>query len=160
MSFRQLQTQTQMHWLIRVQDGENFRNSKYPFWGVKRGKGDNIKTIVKKFNKGDVLWFITSTRYGGKIIGMGEYTCYYDRHDEQLIPINTYSNKEQNWKGDEDWSIQIHYENLYDTEKQNISAVIQCGAIILNYETFKNRNLPDLCMHYNNFKFYAEPKKF
>ena len=24
------------HWLIRVKDGENFRNSKYPFWGVKR----------------------------------------------------------------------------------------------------------------------------
>ena len=43
---------------------------------------------------------------------------------------------------------------------QNILALIQCGGIILNYETFKDRNLPDLHMHYNNFKFYAEPKKF
>lgn len=27
------------HWIIRVNNGENFRNSKYPFWGVKRGRG-------------------------------------------------------------------------------------------------------------------------
>lgn len=42
-------------WIIRVNDGENFRNSKYPFWGVKLGKNGNIKTIVKKIKKGDIL---------------------------------------------------------------------------------------------------------
>ena len=35
-------------WIIRVNDGENFRNSNFPFWGVKRGKSGCIKTIVKK----------------------------------------------------------------------------------------------------------------
>ena len=35
-------------WIIRVNDGENFHNSKFPFWGVKRGRGGCIKTIVKK----------------------------------------------------------------------------------------------------------------
>lgn len=38
-------------WIIRVNDGENFRNSKFLFFfwgGVKRGKGGCIKTIVKK----------------------------------------------------------------------------------------------------------------
>ena len=35
-------------WIIRVKDGENFRNSKFPFWGVKRGKNGCIKTVVKK----------------------------------------------------------------------------------------------------------------
>ena len=38
-------------WIIRVNDGENFRNSKFFFfffWGGKRGKGGWIKTIVKK----------------------------------------------------------------------------------------------------------------
>ena len=39
------------HWLIRVQNGENFRNSRYPFWGLKRGKGGGIKTIVNKIEK-------------------------------------------------------------------------------------------------------------
>ena len=57
------------HWLIRVQDGENFRNSKYQFWGVKRGSGGGIKTIVNKIQKGDILWFMTSKPYGGKLIG-------------------------------------------------------------------------------------------
>ena len=147
------------HWLIRVQNGDNFRNSKYPFWGVKRGNGGCIKTIVNKINKGDILWFMTSKAYGGKLIGMSEFTCYYDRHDEPLLPLHTYSNKEQNWKGDDDWSIQIHYENLYNIEKQNIEACVQCGGVILEYETFKERGLPDLYLHYKNFKFYGEPTK-
>ena len=152
---------SQQHWIIRVQDGENFRNSKHPFWGVKRGKNNCIKTTVNnKFKKGDILWFMTSKNYGGKLIGMSEYTCWYDRHDEPIFPIHTYSNKEQNWKGDEDWCIQIHYKNLYNTEKQNIKAVIQCGGIILEYETFKDKGLPDLYNHYNMFKYYGEPKKF
>ena len=148
------------HWLIRVQDGENFRNSKYQFWGVKRGSGGGIKTIVNKIQKGDILWFMTSKKHGGKLIGMCEYTYYYDRKDEPLILMNTYLNKEQNWKGKEDWEIQIHYKNLYITEKQNIKASVQCGGIILEYETFKDRGLPNLYNHYNNLKYYAESKIF
>ena len=150
------------HWLIRVQDGENFRNSLHPFWGVKSGainkktfkRGNGIKTIVEKINPGDILWFFTSKAYGGKVIGMSEFTNYYDRHDEPLIPVHTYSNREQNWKGDEDWSIQIHYKNLYNTETQNLNMVLQCGGVILEYETFKNKGLPDLYEHYKNFKYY------
>lgn len=148
------------HWLIRVEDGENFRNSKYPFWGVKKGRNGCHKAIIKKFKKGDVLWFMTSKRYGGKLIGVSEFTNYYDRDDEPLININTYSNKEQNWSGTEEWTLQIHYENLYITEKQNIKASVQCGAVILEYDTFKDRGLPDLYKHYSNFKYYAEPKVF
>lgn len=156
MSFQQ----EPKHWLIRVKDGENFRNSKYPFWGVKKGNHGQIKTIVNKIKKGHILWFMTSKKHGGKLIGMSEYTCYYDRANEPLIPVHTYSNREQNWKGEENWSIQIHYENLYITEKQNIKAAVQCGGIILEYETFKDRGLPNLYNHYNMFKYYAEPKIF
>ena len=149
--------QESKHWLIRVKDGENFRNSKYPFWGVKRGNHGCIKTIVNKIKQGDALWFMTSKKYGGKLIGVSRYICSYDRDNEPLIPIHTYSNKEQNWEGEENWSIQIHYENLYITEKQNIKASVQCGGIILEYETFKDKKLPNLYNHYNMFKFYAEP---
>ena len=152
--------QESKHWIIRVKDGVNFKNSKYPFWGVKRGNHGCIKTIVNKIKKGDILWFMTSKKYGGKLIGMSEYTYYYDRQDEPLISMNTFSNKEQNWEGDEDWDIQIHYENLYITEKQNIEASIQCGGIILEYETFKDKILDNLYEHYKNFKYYAEPKIF
>jgi hypothetical protein len=91
---------------------------------------------------------------------MAEYSCNYDRVDEPLITINTYSNKEQNWKGEDDWDIQIHYTNFYNTEVQNLEIVIQCGATIMEYETFKDKkkDFPDLYHHYKNFKFYAKPK--
>ena len=150
----------QKHWIIRVQDGENFRNSKYPFWGLKRGKGGGIKTIVNKLKPGDILWFLTSKSYGGNFIGMSEYTCYYDKDDEPLVPIHTYSNIDQCWTDPGLWSIQIHYKNLYITHKQNIQAIIQCAGTILEYDRFKDRGLPDLNNHYNNFKYYAEPNVF
>jgi len=145
------------HWIVRVQDGENFRNSTYPFWGVKKGRGGCIKSIVNKMKEGDVLWFLTSKLYGGKIIAMAEFQCYYDRSDEPLFRVHTYSNKEQNWKGDDDWSIQIHYKNLYNTEKQNLNALIQCGGVILEYDTFKEKISPNLYSHYQGFKYYGQP---
>ena len=154
---------SQKHWLIRVGDGENFKNGIYNFWGVKRGscKEGGQKTIVKKIVEGDILWFFTSKKYGGKIIGMAEYTNFYDRKDEPLIQINTLTNKEQNWKGDDNWDIQINYTNLYNTDKQNIQICIQCGGMILEYDTFKDNSKAgsiksDLYMEYGCFKRYAE----
>jgi hypothetical protein len=146
------------HWIIRVNDGINFKNSVYPFWGIKRGRNGCMKTLVSKINKGDILWFITSKPYGGKIIGMSEFCEYYDREDEPFLPINTKTNEEQNWIGGELWDIQIHYCNLYITEKQNITGCIQCAGNILNYETFKDKINGNLFEHYKNFVFYAEPK--
>ena len=148
------------HWIFRVNNGDNFRNSIYPFWGVKRGKNGCMKTIITKIKPGDILWFMTSKAFGGKIIGMSEYCGFYDRNDEPLIHINTKTNEEQGWKGDECWDIQIHYVNLYITEKQNITACIQCGSNILEYETFKDKISGDLYEHYKNYKFYSEPKVF
>ncbi len=148
------------HYIIRVGDGINFRNSKYPFWGVKRGRNGCIKSIVEKINIGDILWFMTSKPYGGKLIGVSEYNGFYDINDEPLLQINTKTNKEQNWSGDDIWDIQMNYINLYITERQNITGCIQCSSIILNYEKFKGKINGNLYEHYNNFKFYAEPKIF
>lgn len=145
------------HWIFRVNDGENFRNSKFPFWGVKRGRNNCIKSIIQKIKIGDILWFMTSKPYGGKLIGMAEFTGFYDRNDETLIQMYTLSNEEQCWKGDSAWDIQIHYCNLYNTEKQNIIACIQCAGTVFNYELFKEKIKDDLYTHYTNFKFYAEP---
>ncbi len=146
-------------WIIRVNDGENFRNSKYSVWGVKRGHGGGHKTIVKKMNKGDILCFLTSKKYGGKIIGMSEYCEFHDRNDDQLLRKETVTNDEQNWKGDEEWDIQINYCNLYITERQNITGCIPCAGVILEYERWKNEINGNLYNHYENFKFYAEPQK-
>ena len=147
------------YWLIRVKDGINFKNSKYRFWGVKRGRNNSIKGIVKKIKAGDILGFFTSKKYGGRMIGFAEFTIFYDRQDEQLINIHTFSNKEQGWIGDEDWTIQIQYNNLYlVTEKQYIPICIQCAGIILQYEKYKDKIKDNLKVHYKNFKFYSEPE--
>ena len=148
-------------WIIRVGDGENLRNSKYPYWGVKRSGG--IKTVVDKFKDGDLLSFLTSKKHGGKIIGIAKYTHHLDRKDCGIT--GSYSNKEQNWKGDEDWDIIIHYKNFYDIENyKHFDAVIQCGGTILKYETFKAKDkykdLPDISFHYTYHNKYITPKKF
>jgi hypothetical protein len=146
------------HWIIRVNDGENFRNSVYPYWGVKRGRNGCMKTIVSKIRPGDICWFMTSKKYGGKLIGMSEYVSFYDKNDEPLLQVNTKTNEEQNWVGDELWDIQMLYCNLYIIEKQNITGCIQCGGNILKYETFKEKINGDLYEHYRNFKRYADPQ--
>jgi hypothetical protein len=148
------------HWIFRVNDGVNFKNSKYPFWGIKAGRNDCIKSIVKKMKQGDICWFLTSKPYGGKIIGMSEYTHFHDRRDEPLLQIYTMDNNKQNWNGNDSWVIQIHYINLYITEKQNINAIIQNSSTILNYSTFRHLIKDDLTIHYKNFKYYAEPIQF
>jgi hypothetical protein len=145
------------HWLIRVKDGINFKNSKYNIWGSKRGRHDCIKTIIKKIKPEDILWFFTSKNFGGRCIGMAEYTNFFDRNDEPLVSFHTYGNKELGWNGDEEWDIQLHYKDLYITEKQDIKIVIQCAGTVMEYDTFKKKIKDDLYMHYKNYCFYCEP---
>jgi hypothetical protein len=139
------------HWMFRVKDGRNFRNSKYLFWGVKRGNG-GVKTIVQRFQPGDVLWFITSAKYGGQAIAVAEYTCMYDRKDEPLLQIHTYTNAEQGWDGEDEWDIQIHYKHLHNIEQYKIPISIQCAGAILQYDTFKCKIPEDLHSRYEQIK--------
>ena len=144
------------HWLIRIGDGINFLQSTYAMWGIKRGRGARLKTFVKKFKPGDILWFFTSKKYGGKFIGMAEYTRMFDRHDEQLVRIHTLTNAEQNWIGSDDWSIQIHYKNLYIVcEKQTIRVCIQHAANMFDYKKYMHKVDGDLYEHYRCFKGYG-----
>ena len=144
------------HWMIRIGDGINFINSTYAVWGVKRGRNGAIKGLVKKIKPGDILWFFTSKKFGGNFIGMAEYTRMFDRDDEKLIKIHTLTNAQQNWTGNEDWSIQIHYKNLYLVFlKQNIPVCIQNPGIIFDYENFTHAVGGALFEHYRCFKGYG-----
>ena len=80
---------------------------------------------------------------------MAEYTCMFDRHDEQLVRIHTLTNAEQNWIGSDDWSIQIHYKNLYIVcEKQTIRVCIQHAANMFDYKKYMDKVDGDLYEHY------------
>lgn len=157
------------HWIIRVGDGKNFKNSKYPFWGMKRGKHGCIKGIINKnFKKGDILWFITSVKSenGGKVVALAEYTEMFDQMDEQLFQYKTYSNEEQGWEGDEEWHLQLHYTNYYDAKNCDIKLSLSVPNIIMNYEKFKDKLEKKyekfICLktHYKLFKKYGTVKEF
>jgi hypothetical protein len=160
MSNWRTEQENMQHYIIRVKDGNNFRNSKLPYWAMKSGKNGCIKSVIKKIKPGSILWFLTSKKYGSQIIGMAQYCRFYDINDEPLLQINTISNEDQNWKGDECWNIQIHYTNLYITEKQNIYGCISHSSSILEYEKYKEKINGDLYEHYKNYRFYAEPNIF
>jgi hypothetical protein len=145
----------QNHWILKVADGENFKNSKIPFWGLKAGKNDVVKNSALKIKEGDILWFLCNKSNDNKIIGMATFTKLLDKRDELLIQIKTTSCIEQGWDGD-DWDIELHYTNLYNTEKQNIKIDEKLGQFpITNYYNNKDKINEDLEKHYNGFKYYG-----
>jgi hypothetical protein len=154
------------HFFIRVGDGVNFKNSNYPTWGLKSNNGSTKTYIKKNMAKGDILWFITSTSATKKpsiAIGMAEYNEIFDRNDERLIKLNTYSNEEMGWTTDNSWDIQISYQNLYygkTIEKHNFNTNLKCAASILSLETFSDRISVDFKNEYNLLTKYAEPTKY
>ena len=102
-------------WIIRVKDGNNFKNSiQHRIWGLQK----LYKSRVKKFKQGDLLCFATSKQTGGGYtIGIAEFVEAYNRADEPLLQINTMTNEELGWVStdtQEEWDIQIKYKNCCD----------------------------------------------
>ena len=156
----------QKHFFVRVGDGKNFINSKHPIWGLKSNRGV-IKTFInKQMNSGDIIWFITSASATKKpyiVIGMAEYVDVFDRLDENLIAVNTYSNEEMGWTLNTNWDIQIYYKKLYcgkTIEKHNLYTPFKCSACILALETFKDKTSINFKDEYNLISKYAEPSKY
>jgi|SaaInlV_125m_DNA_1040241.scaffolds.fasta_scaffold31888_1 hypothetical protein len=145
----------QNHWILKVADGKNFKNSKFPFWGLKAGKKDIVKNLALKIKEGDILWFLCNKSNDNKIIGMATFSKLLDKRDELLIQIETTSCIEQGWDGS-DWEIELHYTNLYNAEKQNIKIDEKLGQFpITNYNNNKDKINEDLENHYNGFKYYG-----
>lgn len=150
------------HHIIRVGDGINFEKSKVNVWGMVRGNRDCIKGfIINQLKVGDILWFCTNKSNGGKAISMAEYIGMYDRNDEKLININTYTNNEMGWDGDGEWDIQIHYKNVYNTKDQNIKVILRGASPIITYkpDNMNQKNIDNLYKHYDGYKYYGKIEK-
>ena len=142
-----------LHHIINVGDGVNFQNSNYPFWGV----SENNRTYIEKWiNTGDILWFCQETGDTFKVIGMGEYTHSFDSKDEPLIQLNMVERETQNWDDRVVNDIQLHYKELYNTEKQCIRIKKYTNEISI-YDISKKINSKDIDLfkHYDGFKFYG-----
>ena len=142
-----------LHHIINVGDGVNFQNSNYPFWGVSENNRTYIETWI---NVGDILWFCQETGDTFKVIGMGEYTQAFDSIDEPLIQLNIVEKEKQNWDERVVNDIQIHYKNLYTTERQSICIrKYETEISIYDIAGRIDSNDIDLFKHYDGFKFYG-----
>ena len=145
------------HYLLRVGDGTNFYNSKYPVWGIKRGKLGQLKTQALKINPGDILWFITNKKGGNCVIGMAEFVCLYDSQDEPFFPIHTFTNSDIGWVGGEPWEIQLNYKNLYLIPPHTIEHTVKGQSPLRPYMSCISSIKKDLLDEYTLYKKYATP---
>lgn len=154
------------HFIIRVGDGYNFRNSNFDFWGMK-SNGGSTKTLLKNnLKEGDILWFATSKIGGSKFLGVATYTHMFDRDYEPLFDYNTISSKDQGWKGDTDWSIRVHYTNLYKLEHVDYNVCYQGGSLLIKRQHYENgcarrgkEDAINLITEYRNIIKYIKPEK-
>ena len=145
-----IENKTSLHHIINVGNGNNYRKSVYPFWGLSK----NTRNYIRNFmNVGDVLWFCQDFGKDLKVIGMAEYTHKYDIMDEPLIPMNIIEREKQNWDSTVSNEIQIYYKEIYDTSRQNLRIEKTDQEIF----TYSNEYGGDLYKHYGGFKFYGKP---
>lgn len=140
------------HWIIRIGDGENFKNSKYPFWGLI----NHWKPYASKIKENDILWFLCNITNDNNVLGMAKFTKMLDKRDEVLINIETTNNIEQGWDGD-NWDLELHYTDLYDASNSDIKITLPFNLSIINYNKHKDKITENLVEHYNGFKKYANP---
>lgn len=124
-------------------------------WGVK-SKTTNIKSFLRNFRPGDILWFVLRGS-GGQIGYMAELTFNRPRELGPLISV-TSTNEELGWIEIEgDWDTEVHYKKLYDLRKLNILTGIKGQAGVRKFNAEKcSANLP---LEYVNIVRYSQATK-
>ena len=122
-------SESKQHWFIRVGDGKNLQNGKWSVWGIRE---HYIRTI-RKMKFGDILWFITSKPYGGKVVGMATFRKYFNRNEQNIY----LTDREQKWVGHGNWNIIIvfsHFYEMKDIEYTNTKIVLNEQTPIIMYQ--------------------------
>ena len=140
------------HWLLRVGNGENFRNSStHKIWGINSNHSQN-KYFLRTVKKGDKLWFVKK-KSKGQLIAVSTYKSYNNRIVGPLIKLNL-TNTELGWDETEgNWDIEVHYENLYNITNCNLLSKIQGACTIRLYN---KKCVIDLPNEYDNIEKYSK----
>ncbi len=122
-------TNGQVHWVIRVGDGNNFiQSSKKKIWGVSTSN-KNCNSFLKKVKEGDLLWFVKA-KSSGQIIAVSTYVSQKPREIGPLVSL-TETNEELGWNGnDDEWDIEVHYDDLYNLTDCELFSHIQSPCVI------------------------------
>lgn len=153
-SYKQLKPKNNpKDFIIRIADGVNFwKSDRYSIWGI----GDvGAKTIMNACEKGDRIWFCTSSS-GGKLVAVATFDKIITRF-KGLDKYDSITNEKFGWIG-EGWSCNylIKYSNRYNLELENIYSGIK-GACQTRCIDNKKKfcptmiNLPD---EYNKLNAY------
>jgi hypothetical protein len=137
-------------WLLRVGDGENFKNSSLRrIWGINtREKSSFIKDV----KCGDRLWFIIN-KSKGQIIAVATYCSHNKRNLGPIVEVSL-NNKELGWSGDDVWDVEVHYTDLYGLIQCDLVTKIKGQTAVRRYYDKKcNVNLP---VEYNNILRYSK----
>ncbi|MHA1510129.1 MAG: hypothetical protein ACTSRX_00245 [Promethearchaeota archaeon] len=141
-------------WLLRVGDGENFKNSsKFRIWGIS-SKIPTNKHFLKYVKHGDRLWFVKS-KSKGKLVAVATYCSYNAREFGNLIDISL-SDKELGWNGGgTEWSadVEVHYTDLYGLNDCELLTHIKGAATIRKYD---EKCRVYLAVEYSNIVRYSK----
>jgi hypothetical protein len=129
------------HYLLRVGDGEHFKNSSpMSIWGID-SSASCTKGFIKTVKEGDILWFVKS-KSNGHLIAVATFTGLKERVTGPLIDL-TPSNEELGWtKTEGDWDIEVHYTDLYNIGACELYSGIKSPLVIRKYSDKCACNLP------------------
>ena len=141
-------------WLLRVGDGENFKNSsRYRLWGI-ASISPNTKNFIKHVKPGDRLWFVKS-KSQGKLIAVATYRSHNMRELGPLVDT-TLNDEELGWSGGGmDWSadMEIHYSDLYGLNDCELLTHIKGALTIRKYD---NKCKVNLAVEYSYIVRYSK----
>ena len=142
-------------WLLRVGDGENFKNSSvYRIWGIQSTTPFG-KHFIQNVKPGDRLWFVKS-RSNGRLLAVATYRSHNLRELGPLI-TTTMTAEELGWTGEgPDWvsDTEVHYTDLYGLEKCEMLTHFKPTSTILKYKPSLCR--VDLPAEYTNIVRYSK----
>jgi len=148
------------HFILRVGDGLNFRNSSKMFiWAVK----SRNKTFLLRVKKGDKLWFIQNKSKDdtqvGKIIAVADFMSHNKRDIGPLISI-TLSNDELGWNDGDKYDVEIHYSNLYNLTDCELYSGYHNQNTIWDYDNVKSKFTVDLILEYDYICRYSKATQY
>ena len=96
------------HHIIRIGDGNNFKNSLNKGLFVV-GLKEKWLPDIKKFKSGDILWFLMNKSKRNKFLGFAIYVGYENLNDNLI----SFSNSDYGWAENDEWSILLSYIRIH-----------------------------------------------